>query len=107
MALVYGAEGPKTSALTDEEIAERMVLPMLLESSRCLEDAIVATPAEVDIALLYGLGFPPFRGGIFRYADTVGAAKLLALCEKYAALGPLYAPTQQLRDLAAASKNFH
>ncbi len=107
VALVYGAEGPKVSALTDEEIAERMVLPMLLESSRCLEDKIVATPAEVDIALIYGLGFPPFRGGIFRHADTVGAAKLLALCEKYAPLGPLYAPTQQLRDLAAANKNFH
>ena len=95
------------ATVTDEEIVERMMLPMLLESSRCLEDSIVATPTEVDIALVYALGFPPFRGGIFRWADALGAAKLLSLCEKHAALGPLYAPTTQLRDLAAAGKTFH
>ncbi len=97
----------RDAEVTDAEIVERMMLPMLLEASRCLEDGIVATPAETDIALVYALGFPPFRGGIFRWADTVGAAALLALTEKYAAKGPLYAPTAQLRDLAAAGKTFH
>ena len=61
-----------------------MMLPMLLECSRCLEDGIVATPTEVDIALVYGLGFPPFRGGIFRWADATGAPALLAAAEKNA-----------------------
>ena len=57
--------------------SERTMLPMLLECSRCLEDGIVTTPVEVDIALLYGLGFPPFRGGIFRWADSIGATALV------------------------------
>jgi 3-hydroxyacyl-CoA dehydrogenase/enoyl-CoA hydratase/3-hydroxybutyryl-CoA epimerase/enoyl-CoA isomerase len=93
--------------VTDEEVVERMMLPMLLECSRCLEDGIVATPVEVDVALLYGLGFPPFRGGIFRWADATGAQALLNAAAKHRALGPLYAPTQQLTALAGSGRGFH
>jgi 3-hydroxyacyl-CoA dehydrogenase/enoyl-CoA hydratase/3-hydroxybutyryl-CoA epimerase/enoyl-CoA isomerase len=93
--------------VTDQDIINRMMLPMLLESSRCLEEGIVGTPVEADIALVYGLGFPPFRGGIFRYADSIGAANLVEAAEKYVSLGKLYEPTQQLRDLAKAGKTFH
>jgi 3-hydroxyacyl-CoA dehydrogenase/enoyl-CoA hydratase/3-hydroxybutyryl-CoA epimerase/enoyl-CoA isomerase len=91
----------------DEEIVERMMLPMLLEASRCLEDAVVGSPVEVDIALLNGLGFPPFRGGIFRWADSVGTASLLKAAERYRRLGALYAPTKQLTALAASGRGFH
>jgi 3-hydroxyacyl-CoA dehydrogenase/enoyl-CoA hydratase/3-hydroxybutyryl-CoA epimerase/enoyl-CoA isomerase len=91
----------------DEEIVERSMLPMLLECSRCLEDRIVSAPVEVDVALLYGLGFPPFRGGIFRWADGVGAAALVEAADKYRALGALYAPTAQLRSLASSGRGFH
>ena len=105
-ALVYGPSGPRTH-VPEDEIVERTMLPMLLECSRCLEDRIVATPVEVDIALLYGLGFPPFRGGIFRWADSIGAKALVAAAEKHRALGALYAPTAQLRSLAAAGRGFH
>jgi 3-hydroxyacyl-CoA dehydrogenase/enoyl-CoA hydratase/3-hydroxybutyryl-CoA epimerase/enoyl-CoA isomerase len=101
------AHATGTPEVADADIVERMMLPMLLECSRCLEDGIVATPTEVDLALVYGLGFPPFRGGIFRWADATGAPALLAAAEKHAALGALYAPTQQLRDLAATGKGFH
>jgi len=80
---------------------------MLLEASRCLEEKIVATPVEVDTALLYGLGFPPFRGGLFRWADATGAAALQKAAEKHARLGALYAPTAQLSALAASGKGFH
>ena len=83
------------------------MLPLLIECSRCLEDGIVNTPVEVDIALVYGLGFPPFRGGPFRYADAVG---LKALCEKagkFAALGKLYEPTARMRQLAEAGATYH
>jgi len=92
---------------SDAEIVLRMMLPMLLESSRVLEEGIVATPVEVDMALVYGLGFPPFRGGIFRWADAETPAALVAAAEKHRALGPLYAPTQQLLTLAAAGRGFH
>jgi 3-hydroxyacyl-CoA dehydrogenase/enoyl-CoA hydratase/3-hydroxybutyryl-CoA epimerase/enoyl-CoA isomerase len=101
-ALARGKAEPK-----DEEIVERLMLPMLLESSRVLEEGIVATPVEVDMAMLYGLGFPPFRGGIFRWADAETPAALVAAAERYHALGPLYAPTQQLTALAAAGRGFH
>ena len=101
-ALARGKAEPK-----DEEIVERLMLPMLLESSRVLEEGIVATPVEVDMAMLYGLGFPPFRGGIFRWADAETPAALVAAAERHRALGPLYAPTQQLTALAASGRGFH
>ena len=101
------AHAKGTPEVTDAGIVERMMLPMLLECSRCLEDGIVETPTEVDLALVYGLGFPPFRGGIFRWADAAGAPALLAAAEKNARLGALYAPTKQLSDLAAAGRGFH
>jgi 3-hydroxyacyl-CoA dehydrogenase/enoyl-CoA hydratase/3-hydroxybutyryl-CoA epimerase/enoyl-CoA isomerase len=96
-----------STEVADDEVVERMMLPMLLEASRCLEDGIVATPVEVDVALLYGLGFPPFRGGILRWADSVGAAALLKSAEKHRSLGALYAPTGQLEALAASGRGFH
>ena len=105
-ALVGALAKGKTEA-KDEEIVLRMMLPMLLESSRVLEEGIVTTPVEVDMAMIYGLGFPPFRGGIFRWADAVSAAVLLEAALKHRALGPLYAPTQQLTSLAGSGQAFH
>ena len=93
--------------VSDDEIVLRMMLPMLLESSRVLEEGIVATPVEVDMALLYGLGFPPFRGGIFRWADATTPAALLKAAEQHRSLGPLYAPTRQLATLAESGRGFH
>jgi 3-hydroxyacyl-CoA dehydrogenase/enoyl-CoA hydratase/3-hydroxybutyryl-CoA epimerase/enoyl-CoA isomerase len=104
-ALVSGAGNGIEVA--DDEIVERTLLPMLLECSRCLEEKIVQTPVEVDVALLYGLGFPPFRGGIFRWADATGAGNLLKATAKHKGLGALYAPTAQLTALAQAGKGFH
>ncbi|HUL79856.1 MAG TPA: fatty acid oxidation complex subunit alpha FadB [Vicinamibacteria bacterium] len=106
MAIVATVAKGKAEA-SDEEIVERTMVPMLLECSRCLEDGIVATPVEVDIALLYGLGFPSFRGGIFRWADSIGAPGLLKAAEKHRGRGPLYAPTKQLAALAGSGRGFH
>ena len=104
---LVGALAKGKAEVEDEEIVTRMMLPMLLESSRVLEEGIVATPLEVDMALLYGLGFPPFRGGIFRWADATTAQALLKAAEKHRTLGPLYAPTQQLTALAGSGQGFH
>ncbi|MFA6954578.1 MAG: fatty acid oxidation complex subunit alpha FadB [Thermoanaerobaculia bacterium] len=96
-----------SASIADQDIIDRMMLPLLIECSRCLEDGIVNTPVEVDIALIYGLGFPPFRGGPFRYADAVG---LKALCEKagkFASLGKLYEPTAKMLKLAEAGATYH
>ncbi|MGK2855825.1 MAG: fatty acid oxidation complex subunit alpha FadB [Thermoanaerobaculia bacterium] len=96
-----------SATITDQDIIDRMMLPLLIECSRCLEDKIVNTPIEVDIALIDGLGFPPVRGGPFRYADAVG---LKALCEKaakFASLGKLYEPTAKMLQLAQAGATYH
>ncbi len=89
-----------------EEIVARCMIPMANEVARCLEEKIVATPYEADMALLYGIGFPPFRGGICRYLDQTGIANFVALCDKYASLGKAYEAPKLLRDMAAAGKSF-
>ena len=93
--------------ISDEDIIDRMMLPMLMESSRCLEDKIVQTPVEVDMGVIYGLGFPPFRGGIFRWADSVGLSGLLQSAEKCKSLGKVYEPTEQIKKMAKDGMLFH
>jgi 3-hydroxyacyl-CoA dehydrogenase / enoyl-CoA hydratase / 3-hydroxybutyryl-CoA epimerase / enoyl-CoA isomerase len=90
-----------------EEIVERCMVPMVNEVVRCLEEKIVASPAEADMSLIYGIGFPPFRGGVCRYVDQMGAAKFVAVADKYTSLGKLYEAPKMLRDMAASGKKFH
>jgi 3-hydroxyacyl-CoA dehydrogenase/enoyl-CoA hydratase/3-hydroxybutyryl-CoA epimerase/enoyl-CoA isomerase len=93
---------------SDEDIIARMMVPLCLETVRCLEDGIVATPAEADMALIYGIGFPPFRGGALRYIDAMGVAEFVKLAEGLAEeLGPLYAPTDKLRQMAQNNEQFY
>ncbi|PMR75370.1 fatty acid oxidation complex subunit alpha FadB [Billgrantia endophytica] len=99
-------KGQKT--FSDEDIVARMMVPLCLETVRCLEDGIVETPAEADMALIYGIGFPPFRGGALRYIDAMGVAEFVKLAEGLAEeLGPLYAPTDKLRKMAEAGERFY
>jgi 3-hydroxyacyl-CoA dehydrogenase/enoyl-CoA hydratase/3-hydroxybutyryl-CoA epimerase/enoyl-CoA isomerase len=91
---------------TADEIVARCMLPMVNEIARCLEEKIVSTPYEADMALIYGIGFPPFRGGACRYVDQTGAANFVALCDKYASLGKLYEAPKLLRDMAASGRKF-
>ena len=90
-----------------QEIIDRMMLTFCNETVRCLEDNIVATAAEADMAMIMGVGFPPFRGGPCRYIDQVGVAEYVALCDKYAHLGKAYEAPQMLRDMAANNKKFY
>ena len=93
--------------VTDEDIINYMMIPLCLETVRCLEDKIVETAAEADMGLIYGIGFPPFRGGALRYIDSIGVAEFVALADKYAELGPLYHPTAKLREMAANGQRFY
>lgn len=93
---------------SDEDIIARMMVPLCLETVRCLEDNIVETPAEADMALIYGIGFPPFRGGALRYIDAMGVAEFVKLADGLAEeLGPLYAPTDKLRQMAESGERFY
>lgn len=97
----------QTQEFEDQTIIDRMMLAFCNETVRCLEDNIVATPAEADMAMIMGVGFPPFRGGPCRYIDQVGLDNYLALCEKYASLGKAYDAPQKIRDMAAAGETFY
>ncbi|GGZ09123.1 fatty acid oxidation complex subunit alpha FadB [Shewanella fodinae] len=90
-----------------DEIIARTMIPMINETVRCLEEGIVASPAEADMGLVYGLGFPPFRGGVFRYVETMGLANYVAWADKYAHLGPLYQVTDAMRQLAAENGHYY
>ena len=91
----------------NQEIIDRMMIAFVNETVRCLEDKIVATPAEADMAMIMGVGFPPFRGGPCRYVDQMGVAEYVAKCDQYAHLGKAYEAPQMLRDMAAANKKFY
>ncbi|PVZ20345.1 MULTISPECIES: fatty acid oxidation complex subunit alpha FadB [unclassified Pseudomonas] len=92
--------------LSDEDVLNWMMIPLCLETVRCLEDGIVESAAEADMGLVYGIGFPPFRGGALRYIDSIGVAEFVALADRYAELGPLYQPTARLREMAANGERF-
>jgi 3-hydroxyacyl-CoA dehydrogenase/enoyl-CoA hydratase/3-hydroxybutyryl-CoA epimerase/enoyl-CoA isomerase len=96
----------EASEFSSEEIIARLMIPMANEAIRCLEEGIVASAAEADMALIYGLGFPPFRGGIFRYIETMGLANFVELADKYAHLGPIYQITDGVRQMAAEGKSY-
>ena len=93
--------------LSPQQITERLFLPMLLEATRVLEDGIVRDPRDVDLGLIFGIGFSPFIGGLLFWADTLGAAKIVEMLKPYASLGPRFAPTPLLLEMAKQSKGFY
>ena len=89
-------------------IAERCVLQMVNEAARCLESGILRSARDGDVGAVFGLGFPPFLGGPFRYADTLGAAKLVDRLSHFAELhGERYQPAEILRGLAERGESFY
>jgi 3-hydroxyacyl-CoA dehydrogenase/enoyl-CoA hydratase/3-hydroxybutyryl-CoA epimerase/enoyl-CoA isomerase len=97
----------KTAEVTDEEIIDRMMLPMIFECARCLEEKIVNTPQEVDMGLIFGLGFPPFRAGALKYADAVGQKNIVDRSQKYIELGKMYEPTDVFKKMAASGETYY
>ena len=91
----------------EQTIIERMMVPMINEVVLCLQENIIASPQEADMALVYGLGFPPFRGGVFRYLDSIGIAEFVEMTKKYADLGAMYQAPQLLIDMAAKGETFY
>lgn len=92
---------------SDIDLTDRLFLPMLLEATRLIEDGIVTDVRDVDLGLIYGIGFPPFRGGLFFWADTVGTAAIVEKLKPYAELGKRFEPTDMLLELAKDNKKFY
>ena len=90
------------------EIVDRLLLPMLNEAARCLEEGVVGEAAAIDAALLFGVGFPPYTGGLLRYADDRSAANVVnKLKELELTVGKRYAPARLLQSLADSGRRFY
>jgi 3-hydroxyacyl-CoA dehydrogenase/enoyl-CoA hydratase/3-hydroxybutyryl-CoA epimerase len=80
---------------------------MINEAAYCLAEGVVASPAKLDRAMIFGTGFPPFRGGLCAYADTLGAPAVVDGLEKLAREeGARFAPAPLLVEMARAGKRF-
>lgn len=106
---VYGVVGVTPAGkLESEKMSERCVLPMLNEAAWCLQEGIIRSPRDGDIGAIFGIGFPPFRGGPFRYMDALGVKKIVELLENYASdEGERFTPCQLLKDMAKEGKSFY
>ena len=108
LAVKRFAQGQSAAAISRQELQERMVLLMVNESARCLEEQIVTAPEDVDFAMIMGTGFAPFRGGPLRYADSLGAERVVGAMGALVDRGADYfAPCELLKQMAAAGKNFY
>ncbi len=105
---VYEVIGVQRRELNPEEIVERCVLAMVNEAVRCFEEGVLRSPRDGDVGAVFGIGFPPFRGGPFRYVDSVGPVRLVDRLEdlnvRYA---PRFKPAELLLDMAAQRRSFY
>ncbi|RLN48600.1 hypothetical protein BBJ29_008196 [Phytophthora kernoviae] len=94
--------------LKDEDTTNRLVSRFVNEAVLCVQDDIIASPTEGDIGAVFGIGFPPFIGGPFRYVDLVGSTKFTEMMQRYAdQYGEQFAPAPLLKDMAKTNKKFH
>jgi len=102
------AQGQKRTSPSAGEIAERCVLQMVNEAAHCLGEGILRTPRDGDVGAVFGLGWPPFRGGPFRYADVQGAAHVVERLRGYQdKFGARFTPAPRLLQLAQSGGGFH
>jgi 3-hydroxyacyl-CoA dehydrogenase/enoyl-CoA hydratase/3-hydroxybutyryl-CoA epimerase len=97
-----------SSKLSEKEVAERCVLMMLNEAARCLDEGVIRNARDGDIGAIFGIGFPPFLGGPFRYMDTLGIKHVVARLNHYStAVGDKFAPANVLVKMAESEKSFY
>lgn len=93
---------------SEKDMALRCVLPMLNEAVRCLDEGIIRSPRDGDIGAIFGIGFPPFLGGPFRYMDQIGLAKLVEIMNDHATqYGDRFAPCDGLLTRAGLEQSFY
>lgn len=106
---IYGVLGVTPDKdLPAEEIVERCVLQMVNEAALCFGEGILRSARDGDIGAIFGLGFPPFRGGPFRWVDATGALEVVRKLEKYEKLfGKRFSPAPVLVELARSGEKFY
>ncbi|HMI32250.1 MAG TPA: 3-hydroxyacyl-CoA dehydrogenase NAD-binding domain-containing protein, partial [Candidatus Limnocylindrales bacterium] len=97
------AEGP----LTPQQIVDRLMDVMVNEAALALEERVVSRPEDVDLAMVLGTGFPPFRGGLLRYADSVGIGSIVERLARRQQGGAPAGPCGSLQQMALSGRNFY
>jgi 3-hydroxyacyl-CoA dehydrogenase/enoyl-CoA hydratase/3-hydroxybutyryl-CoA epimerase len=103
-----GNQSETRSQISAAEIQQRTVLPMLNEAARCLAENVIRSPRDGDVGAVFGFGFPPFRGGPFRYMDTIGIAELVKRLEDLNDRFPArFEPAEVLVSMARRGERFY
>ena len=90
-----------------EQLTARLFLPMFLEATRVLEEGIVRDPRDIDLGLIFGLGFPPFKGGLMFWADQIGVNKIQKMLAPLEDLGGRFQTTELLNRIIVEKKTFY
>jgi 3-hydroxyacyl-CoA dehydrogenase / enoyl-CoA hydratase / 3-hydroxybutyryl-CoA epimerase len=105
---LLGRRPAAPGTIEEREVVERCWLQMLNETARCIEDGVIANPADVDLGVILGFGFPPFRGGLLREADRLGLDQVVERLDLYASRhGARLAPAALLREMANCGATFY
>ncbi|MGH7551006.1 MAG: 3-hydroxyacyl-CoA dehydrogenase NAD-binding domain-containing protein [Gemmatimonadota bacterium] len=108
LGLVTDQDEGEEPVFDEGYLVARCLYPMVNEGARALEDGIVATPGDGDLALVMGIGWPPFRGGLLRWADEIGLSRIVGRLEEWtAAVDPRFAPSSALRERARWRGGFY
>lgn len=100
--------GRKTTNLPEEDIIPRFIYVMINEASRCLEEKIISRADYLDMALILGIGFPPFQGGLLRYADKVGIKNVVDKLKKLESTnGMRFTPSKLLEKMSTDNSKFY
>jgi 3-hydroxyacyl-CoA dehydrogenase/enoyl-CoA hydratase/3-hydroxybutyryl-CoA epimerase len=104
---ILGLGSPKNS-MDEEHLVYRALFPMINEAALCLSEKIVDSAAMVDLGMIMGTGFPPFRGGLLKWADTLGPQKIVEELEMMVAkYGLRFKPSAPLRAMAKSGTKFY
>ncbi len=106
-ALIAQIQPNGQHSFTDQQIIDRLMLPMVNEAALCFEDKVADSAAEIDMSLILGAGFPRHWGGPLKYADIIGLDEIVKRCEPYKDLGDSYQPTQSMLAMAKNNEHFH
>lgn len=95
--------------MSESELQMRLFLPMINEAAAILKDGIVNTASDVDLGLIFGIGFPPFRGGLLRYADSEGLDKIHNALKNFSETvdRERYTPSSYLTELVESKTTFY
>jgi 3-hydroxyacyl-CoA dehydrogenase/enoyl-CoA hydratase/3-hydroxybutyryl-CoA epimerase len=100
--------GMRRMVMPVDEIQQRTVLAMVNEAARCLEEGVLRSARDGDVGAVFGIGFPPFRGGPFRYVDTIGVTTVVKrLQELYGRFEPRFGPANILVEMARTGERFY